>query len=438
MSSALTVLGNPLTEAQNNLIEWNTVTGTGASGGFGIWGYLDPGLWGTGSFANNTITGTANAISIYDAENVTVTKNTLDGNGRGVRVLDAAFVTFDLSTIHINRNAITNNTTIGVLNSVGDYDPYGVYIGDTDVFDVDATCNWWGDASGPGPVGPGSGDMVSTDVDFAPFLSTADLDGLCADGIFMSARTAGTTADGVAFGPHDILKWDGTEWSKWFDGSAAGLMPNGRAKHNVNALWIPNPSGNEAILSFGQNSRNVPGITGKVDGMDLVRWDGSAFSLWFDGSDVGLTNKTQEKIDALHVLPGSASPIGGSCQAYLLISTQGPGRVGNPSFRFGGEDVLGFCATNLGANTAGFWHMVLDGSAEGMPRNATDSISLSADGNTLWLTTQRTFNVDSASGGHSMVYAWDMTTQTFSGPIFSAPANGFPKTVNALDITDLP
>jgi len=100
--------------------------------------------------------------------------------------------------------------------------------------------------------------------------------------------------------------------------------------------------------------------------------------------------------------------------------------------------VLGFCATNLGESTAGFWHMVLDGSAEGMPRNATDSISLSADGNTLWLTTQRTFNVDSASGGHSMVYAWDMTTQTFSGPIFSAPANGFPKTVNALDITDLP
>ena len=31
-------------------------------------------------------------------------------------------------------------------------------------------------------------------------------------------------------------------------------------------------------------------------------FDGSAFSFWFDGSDVDLTNKTQEKIDALHVL----------------------------------------------------------------------------------------------------------------------------------------
>ena len=34
---------------------------------------------------------------------------------------------------------------------------------------VDATENWWGDDSGPGGEGPGSGDAVSSDVDYRPW-----------------------------------------------------------------------------------------------------------------------------------------------------------------------------------------------------------------------------------------------------------------------------
>jgi len=236
----------------------------------------------------------------------------------------------------------------------------------------------------------------------------------------------------------DIIKWDGSTWSMWFDGSAAGLAPTGKWKHTINAFWIPDPDGDGAIFSFTQNRRHVPDIIQPVDGMDLVRWDGSAFSFWFDGSDVDLTSKTQEKIDALHVLPGGQSPInGGNCLSYLLISTQGPGKVRGHNgvmLKFGGEDVLGFCATALGETTTGLWHMVLDGSAQGMPRNSTDSISLSADGQTLYLTTQRAFNVDSAAGGHSMVYAYDFATQTFSGPVFIAADHGLPKKVNGLQL----
>jgi len=257
--------------------------------------------------------------------------------------------------------------------------------------------------------------------------------------VFVSGRAAGMTGDGVAFGPHDILRWDGSAWSKWFNGDDAGLIPNGKAKHNINAFWIPDPAGSDVVMSFGQNARHVPGIVPKVDGMDLVWWDGDSqsFSLWFDGSDVDLTNKTQEKIDALHVLPGSASPIGGSCQAYLLISTQGPGKVrghDGVSIKFGGEDVLGFCATNLGEATAGVWHLVLDGSAEGMPRNSTVSLSASDDGQTLYLTTRAAFSVDAASGNHSMVYAYDFGTGQFSGPVFVPADEGLPGTVNGLHV----
>lgn len=258
---------------------------------------------------------------------------------------------------------------------------------------------------------------------------------------FVSTTAAGSVGP-LNFGSEDVLKWDGSAWSVWFDGTAAGLAQTGKWRHNLNAIYIPDPNGQELIMSFAQNRRTVPGIPGLVDGMGLVRWDGSAFSLWFDGQDVGLTQLTQEKIDGLHVLDGSLSPVGGSCQAYLLISTQGPGRVNNPgepSIRFSGEDVLGFCATNLGPNTAGFWTMVLDGSAEGMPRNSTDSISASDDGSVIYLTTRGAFNVDSAVGGHSMVYRYDVGTGTFSGPFFSAPANGLTAKVDALHVQgDLP
>ncbi len=268
--------------------------------------------------------------------------------------------------------------------------------------------------------------------------SIDDCVALPAAAVYMSVAAAGTTGDGLPFGSEDIIKWDGSAWSMWFDGSAAGLTPTGKWKHNLNAFWIPDTAGDDLVISFTQNARLVPGIAEKVDGTDLVWWDGSAFSLWFDGSDVGLASKTQEKIDGLEVLPGSASPIGGgSCLNYLLISTQGPGKVSNNGggqIKFGGEDVLGFCMTNAGNATAGLWHMVLDGSAEGMPRNSTDSISLSDDGQTLYLTTRGAFNVDSASGGHSMVYAYDMVGGTFSGPHFDAAANGLPVVVDGLQV----
>ena len=182
--------------------------------------------------------------------------------------------------------------------------------------------------------------------------------------------------------------------------------------------------------------------------MDLVWWDGDAFSLWFDGQDVGLTVLTYEKIDALHVLDGSMAPpalaaaSGGSCDAYLLVSTQGPGRVPNYDatvLKFSGEDVLGFCLTQSGATTQGNWIMVLDGSAQGMPRNSMEGLSVSADGQTMYLTTRGAFAVDAAAGGHSMVYEYDFGSETFSGPVFSAPAEGLPGKVTGLHVEgDLP
>ena len=364
------------------------------------------------------------------ATQITGTGNAFTGFENGIVVYDESGAVYGAmpvgALLSINRSDLSDNSASGFRSGPGE--------------DADATCNWWGAADGPGPVGPGSGSNVTTDVDYAPWLVTDELDGPCfVGGVFVSAASAGVTSDAVAFGPHDILMWDGSGWSKWFDGSAAQLKPNGNAMHNINAVWIPDPSGNDAVFSFAQDARVVNGVPGKVNGMDLVWWDGSAFSLWFDGEDVGLTNQTKEKIDALHVLPGNLSPIGGSCQYYLLISTAGDGQVpnyGGGTIKFDGTDVLGFCMTNSGANTSGFWHRLLNGKSEGMPGQALVNLSASDDGQTLYLTTRGAFNVDSASGGHSMVYRYEFASGQFSGPYFSAPANGLPRQVDALHVED--
>ncbi|MBP6786319.1 MAG: hypothetical protein KA170_01920 [Candidatus Promineofilum sp.] len=161
--------GTAASEAQDNLIENNTINGTGTSGGFVLAGYADPTVWGHGTIQNNTILDTLTGVIIVDTQDVLVTKNFITDTDRGVRVIFSSNPNFDESTIHINRNAITGSTTFGIQNQL-DQNTYG---------DIDGTCNWWGDASGPGPVGPGSGDNVSADVVFSPWLYSDNLDGPC-------------------------------------------------------------------------------------------------------------------------------------------------------------------------------------------------------------------------------------------------------------------
>lgn len=263
----------------------------------------------------------------------------------------------------------------------------------------------------------------------------------CVESLFVSAEKPGITSDFVTYSREDILKWDGANWSLFFDGSFYGLI-NHPQRHNINAFWVPDesdPTG--TVMSFLHNRQQVPGISGWVRGQDLVQFNGADFDLYFDGSDVGLTT-AQEKIDGVAVLDGSVSPIYGGCVQYLLINTVGNGWVrnpgaGNPRIYFRGEDVLGFCATNLGDNTAGWWHLAFDGSTYGIKVGWIKSLSAEPDGSMLYFTTKgQTSLPGPVFGGHSMVYAFDTNALTFSGPLFDAPAAGLPSIVDALSIVN--
>ena len=77
------------------------------------------------------------------------TNNSITNNNTGVKFQNGGTGT-------VNQNNITGNSTIGVDNTTG--------------VDIDATLNWWGDATGPATVGLGLGDMVSVDVIYCPWL----------------------------------------------------------------------------------------------------------------------------------------------------------------------------------------------------------------------------------------------------------------------------
>ena len=85
-----------------------------------------------------------------DLDNITIEQNILQLNTYGAKAYSSA------DGIVINYNKIVNNTLFGVENA------------DTGN-QLDAAYNWWGNASGPGGEGPGTGDNVSVNVDYAPW-----------------------------------------------------------------------------------------------------------------------------------------------------------------------------------------------------------------------------------------------------------------------------
>ncbi len=285
--------------------------------------------------------------------------------------------------------------------------------------------------------GDGNGDLAGTECDIGAIEYGASLP-VPLEGLFLTAEAPGTTSNGINFGTEDILEWDGSQWSLFFDGSAAGLKSGNKA-HDINGIHVN--EANDIYLTFFQNKIMTADL-GQVFGHDIIHYDGSDFSFFFDGSDLGLST-VSEKLDGLHIVEDdSGLPGGGACTEYILVSTFGTGKVpaaGGGQLSFQGEDVLGFCAASTGTDTAGSWYMVLDGSAEGMPKNATFSLSANEDASILYFTTKDNFNVPPAVGGHSMVYQYDMATDSFSGPLFSAPANGLNQLVNGLHVAgDLP
>ncbi|HKS91811.1 MAG TPA: right-handed parallel beta-helix repeat-containing protein, partial [Tepidiformaceae bacterium] len=110
---------------------------------------------------NTVIQPGATALKLAgDDTNITVTGNAFTGSGTGVKVADDGYGLGENANVVINDNDVSGNAT-GVANTDAGYTGL-----------VDATCNWWGSADGPGGTGasPASGNVM-----VSPWLVTTNL-----------------------------------------------------------------------------------------------------------------------------------------------------------------------------------------------------------------------------------------------------------------------
>jgi hypothetical protein len=224
--------------------------------------------------------------------------------------------------------------------------------------------------------------------------------------------TESQTLGGVTSADEDILRFDGQNWSLFFDGSDVGV-----ASPDLFAFSIVDVD--TILMSFSTNV-TVNGITATPQ--DILRFDATSlgstttgtFSMYFDGSDAGFDDTTNEKIDSLTLLP----------DGQLLISTTGnPSVPGATTAR--DEDVLAFTPTLLGDVTNGTWSMYFDGSDVGLSETSGEDIdALDVVGNNIYLSTQDVFSVNGIAGEDDDVFVCtatsigDVTVCNYSSSLF--------------------
>jgi predicted outer membrane repeat protein len=203
--------------------------------------------------------------------------------------------------------------------------------------------------------------------------------------------TSSQTIGGVSSADEDILRFDGQNWSLFFDGSDVGVgSPDLFAFSILDADTI--------LMSFSA-SVTVNGIAATPQ--DILRFDATSlgsttagtFSMYFDGSDVGF-DTTAEKIDSVSLLS----------DGRVLIST-----TGNPAVTgiTGGrdEDILAFTPSSLGEVTGGSWSMYFDGSDVGLGETSEEDIdALDVVNGKIYLSTLDNFSVNGMSGADEDVF----------------------------------
>lgn len=235
----------------------------------------------------------------------------------------------------------------------------GVSFADEDILYFDGQ-NWSMFFDGS-DVGAGSVDLFA--------ISFVDSDTLLM--VFSSA----VTLNGLAVAPHDIVQFDATllgdstagTFSMYFNGVDVGL--DDPTAEKIDALGIL-PDGRILISTTVDSS--VPGVAGKDE--DILAFTPStlgantsgAWAMYFDGSDVGLSDTTGEDIDAMDVLNGD-----------LFLSTTAD-FLTNGASSGAGEDIFICTPTSLGDVTACNFaaSLFFDGSAWGLAGNSLDGLSL--------------------------------------------------------------
>jgi C1A family cysteine protease len=237
--------------------------------------------------------------------------------------------------------------------------------------------------------------------------------------LYLGSSTSGT-AGGVAFADEDVLMKDmGTGAWSMFIDGS----DVGLANTDVDALELQ--ADGSLLMSF-DTAFTLSGF-GAVDDSDILRFTPTStggttagtWSWYFDGSDVGLST-SDEDVDAFAIL----------ADGRLLISTLGNVSVTGASGA--DEDLLAFTPTALGATTSGTWALYFDGSDVGLSTTSNEDVNgawVDAEGK-IYLTTLGSFSVTGVSGDGSDIFVCTAgslgSTTTCSWAMYwDGSANGF-------------
>lgn len=193
----------------------------------------------------------------------------------------------------------------------------------------------------------------------------------------------------------------------YFDGTSFSMYFQGAdvgvSGLDLNAFTVYNS--NTILMSFN-NTATIQGV-GTVNPWDIVMFQAvstgnntsGTFSMYFQGSDVGF-GASQQNIDAVSLLPGGD----------LLISVTGNTNV--LGYKTLDEDLLRFTPTSLGSTTAGSWSMYFDGSDVGLSNSSSediDALHVDTSGN-IYLSAVGLFEVQGISGSAPDIYVCGPTS----------------------------
>lgn len=215
-------------------------------------------------------------------------------------------------------------------------------------------------------------------------------DGAAVEQVLLSSNSDGRIGD-LQYKDEDIVLYDARSGLGFIflDGSAIGL--DASSGLDIDAFHVmPDLTIFFSVVGDG----NLPGL-GPVDDSDIIRFEpdtlgettAGSLSIYFDGSDVGLSGGSED-IDALFV----------DHDGNLIVSTAG-------SYNLGGgttgrdEDLIIFTPTSLGTATAGSWAQYLDGSDIGLAStNDEDIFGTWIEDDDIYLTMRGDFNASGVVG----------------------------------------
>lgn len=220
--------------------------------------------------------------------------------------LGAGVVTTDEDVAVDNQLGIVVLENLGTLPVSADVIGIGVDLNGDRLFTVDTTVDLGGGViARPGDVVRYDGASHSIEFDASaagvPTGVATDAASLSPNGLLLSFDTTVDLGGGLIAADEDLVEWNGASFSMALDGSAAGVPVA------LDADAAQAEGGGYFLVSF-DTAGQLGGVTFADE--DVLRWDGSAWSMFFD-ADAADADWGAADLDAVLVPePGFAAALG--------------------------------------------------------------------------------------------------------------------------------